>query len=141
MTTKNRMGVPRPGRVLRQGVSLIEVMVALTLFALIASVHTVATMRYGFQARVVALGQARALAVATAADMYSTMPRGAIAGTVGCTTVTDLPEFPHQRCVSTSAVNASITRVMIRIVPTNAALTPDTVTVDRVTGAANSVFN
>lgn len=125
----------------REGVSLIEVMVALTLFALIASVHTVATMRYGFQARAVALGQARALAVATAADLYATMPRAAIAGSTGCTTITDLPEFPHQRCVSTTAVTSSVTRVMIRIVPTNTNLLPDTVTVDRVTGSASSVFN
>lgn len=125
----------------RKGVSLIEVMVALTLFALIAVVHAQATMSYGFRTRVVALGQARALAVATASDMFSTMPRGAIAGFSGCTTINDLPEFPHDRCVETSALSQSITRVTIRIVPANPDLRPDTVTVDRVTGAATSVFN
>ncbi len=124
----------------RRGVSLIEVMVALTLFALIATVHTTATMRYGLRARIAALGQSRAMALATAVDLYSTMPRADIAGTAGCSTITILPDYPHQRCVAVAAVNSTITRVTIRIVPTNTALRPDTVVVDRVTSGGTSVF-
>lgn len=124
----------------RRGVSLIEVMVALTLFGLIATVHTVATMRYGLRARVAALGSARAAALGTAVDLYSTMPRTSIAANTGCTTVTDPPQFRHERCVTSSALNSTVTRLRIVITPANAALRPDTVFVDRVTGSATQVF-
>lgn len=125
----------------RRGVSLIEVMVALTLFGLIATVHTVATMRYGLRTRTAAIGTARSTAISTAVQLYSTMPRASIASNTGCTTVTTIAGFAHTRCVTTSAATSSITRVRIVITPSNAALRPDTVFVDRVTGAATSVFN
>lgn len=125
----------------RRGVSLIEVMVALTLFGLIATVHTVATMRYGLRTRVAALGTARTTAVSAATQLYSTMPRAQIAGNTGCTDITAIANYAHRRCVSTSAVTASVTRVRIIITPTNTSLRPDTVFVDRVTGANTKVFN
>lgn len=124
----------------RRGVSLIEVMVALVLFGLIATVHTVATMRYGLQGRIVALGSARSAAVATAIELYSTMPRGNIAAAAGCTTITDDPVYPHTRCITVTAVTATISRIEITITPTNTDLTPDVVFVDRVTGNSTPPF-
>lgn len=124
----------------RRGVSLIEVMVALVLFGVIATFHTVATLRYGQRANLAALGAARAAAITQSIDLYSSMPRTAIASNTGCSTITTFPKFPHQRCVSTTALTATLTRVTIRIVPTNAALRPDTVLVDRVTTVNNPVF-
>ncbi len=117
----------------RRGVSLIEVVVAMVLFALIATVHTVATMQYGLRQRVAAIGSARTTAVTTAVDLYSTMPRAEIAGAVGCVTITDAPAFPYTRCVTATAATSAITRVRIIITPTNTALRPDTVWVDRTT--------
>lgn len=122
----------------KRGVSLIEVMVALTLFGLIATVHTVATMRYGLRTRVSAIGASRAAAASTALDLYSTMPRASIAGATGCTTITSIANYPHTRCVSVTAPASTITRVRIIITPTNTALRPDTVSVDRVTSTAGS---
>lgn len=124
----------------RSGVSLIEVLVALVLFGIVATVHTVATLRYGQRQRISALGASRAAAITQAIDLYSSMPRGSIAGTVGCTTVSNFTNFRHQRCVSVAAVSTTITRVTIRIVPTNTALKPDTLTVDRVTTNTSPVF-
>jgi len=125
----------------RKGVSLIEVMVSLVLFGIIATVHTVATMRYGVRQRITALGAARAAAVAQAIDLYSAMPRGSIAGTTGCVDITDFPNFPFERCVSVSAVNTAVTRVRIIITPDNPDLKPDTVTVDRVTANTTPPFS
>jgi prepilin-type N-terminal cleavage/methylation domain-containing protein len=125
----------------RRGVSLIEVMVALTLFGLIATVHTVATMRYGLRTRVAALGSARTAAVGTAVQLYSTIPRASIGANVGCTTITDIPNYAHTRCVTATALTSSMTRVRIIITPTNTTLRADTVLVDRVTGANTKVFN
>lgn len=124
----------------RSGVSLIEVMVALTLFALIATVHTTATLRYGLRARLAAVGQSRAAAMATAVDLYSTMPRASLLSNVGCTTITTLTDYAHQRCIDTSTVNSTIKRFRIRIVPTNTALRPDTAWVDRVVSGGVQVF-
>lgn len=117
----------------RQGVSLIEVLVALVLFGMIATVHTVATMRFGLRERVVAIGAARTAAVTLAVDLYSTMPRGSIAGNLGCTTVTTFTNYPHTRCVTAAAVTNTVTRLQIVITPTNTNLSPTTVFVDRVT--------
>lgn len=124
----------------RRGVSLIEVMVALVLFGVIATFHTVATLRYGERANLASIGAARAAAIAQAIDLYSSMPRTAIASNTGCSTITTYPKFPHQRCVATAALTATLTRITIRIVPSNAALRPDTVRVDRVTTVNNPVF-
>ena len=124
----------------RRGVSLIEVMVALTLFALIATVHTAATMRYGLQARVAALGQARASALSTAVDLYSTMPRNNILSNIGCSTINDIAQYPHQLCNDTTSVNSTIMRLRIRIVPSNTDLRPDTAWVDRVIAGNVVVF-
>lgn len=125
----------------RSGVSLIEVMVALVLFGIIATVHTVATLRYGTRQRVTALGSSRAAAVAQAIDLYSAMPRGSIASNTGCTTVTDFPNYPFTRCVTVTAVSGTVSRVQIVITPQNTALKPDTVTVDRVTANTTPPFS
>ncbi len=124
----------------RRGVSLIEVMVALTLFGLIATVHTVATMRYGLRARTAALGTARSMAISTAVQLYGTMPRANIASNTGCSTITTISGFRHTRCITSTAATATVTRVRIVITPTNTALKPDTVFIDRVTAAQTQVF-
>jgi prepilin-type N-terminal cleavage/methylation domain-containing protein len=125
----------------RNGVSVIEVMVALVLFGMIATVHTVATMRYSLRERVIALGAARSASVATAIDLYSAMPRGLIASNTGCTTINTWPNFPHTRCVTTAAVSGTVTRITIVITPTNTNLVPVTVTVDRVTSNTTPPFS
>lgn len=125
----------------RRGVSLIEVMVALTLFGLIATVHTVATMRYGLRTRAAALGTARTTAVSTAVQLFSTLPRGEIANHDGCEDITAIANYPHERCVTVTAVTSTVSRLRIVITPDNTVLKPDTVFVDRVTQNATKVFN
>lgn len=126
---------------LRRGVSLIEVLVALVLFAMIATVHTVATLRYGVRQRFAAIGAARAAAAAQYVDLYSAMPRASIASHTGCTTIDAWPKFPHQRCVTTSSISAAVTRIRIIIAPANTALKPDTLWLDRVTASTTPPFS
>jgi prepilin-type N-terminal cleavage/methylation domain-containing protein len=125
----------------RRGVSLIEVMVALTLFGLIATVHTVATMRYGLRTRMAALGTARTTAVSTAVQLFSTIPRDDIGDHDGCQDITSIENYPHERCATVTAVTTTVVRIQIVITPDNTALRPDTVFVDRVTQNATKVFN
>lgn len=125
----------------RRGVSLIEVMVAVTLLGLIATVHTVVTMRYAMRNRVAAIGVNRAAAISNATDLFTTMPFSAIATNTGCVTITTPTRYEHTRCVSTTAVSGTITRVQIIITPTNTAFRPDTVWVDRSQPPAGSLFS
>lgn len=125
----------------RRGISLIEIMVAVTLLGMMATVHTVVSLRYAVQNRVAANGVNRAAAISTAVDLYSTMPFSAIATNTGCTTISTIPRYVHQRCVTTTAPSASITRVRIIIAPSNAAFRADTVSVDRARPPSGSLFS
>lgn len=115
----------------RRGVSLVEMMIAVTLLGMIATVHTVVTMRYAFRNRIAAVGVNRATAISTAVDLYSTMAYTSIASNTGCVDVTTPAAYPHERCVTTTAPASTITRVMIVITPTNTDFLPTTVYVDR----------
>jgi hypothetical protein len=121
-------------------VSLIEVMVAVTLLGLIATVQTVATMRLAVHNRQAAVGVSRTTAITTASDFFATMPLANIAGNLGCTTLTLPANYPHARCATSSAVNAAVSRIQIIITPTNTAFRADTVLVDRVTTSSAQVF-
>jgi len=125
----------------RRGISLIEVMVAVTLLGLMATVHTVVTMRYALRTRVAAIGVDRASAISTAVDLYSTMPYANLTSNTGCTTVNDLASYPHQRCVTISNPTQAIRRIQIIIIPTNTAFRSDTVRVDRSLPPTGSLFS
>lgn len=127
----------------RKGISLIEVVVAVTLLGLIATVHTVVTLRYAVRNRTAAIGVDRATAISTAVDLYATMPFASLpaSGTSACTTVTSLVNFEHQRCVSVSSPTQAIRRIQIIIAPTNTAFRSDTVRVDRSLPPTGSIFS
>ena len=125
----------------RRGISLIEIMVAVTLLGIMATVHTVVTLRYAVRNRVAAVGVNRSAAVSTALDLYSTMPFSAIAPSVGCTTITTQARYLHQRCVTVTTPTSAITRVRIIITPANSTFRVDTVTVDRARPPVGSLFS
>ena len=125
----------------RRGISLVEVVVAVTLLGMMATVHTLVTMRYALRNRVAAVGVNRAAAISTAVDLFSTMPYSSIATNSGCATIATPAEYAHQRCVTTTALSGTITRVEIIITPTNTAFRPDTVRVDRSKPPAGALFS
>lgn len=125
----------------RRGISLIEVMVAVTLLGLMATVHTVVTMRYALRTRVAAIGVDRTSAISTAVDLYSTMPFANLTSSTGCTTVTALASYRHQRCVTITSPTQAIRRIQIIIIPTNTAFRSDTVRVDRSLPPTGSLFS
>lgn len=125
----------------RRGISLVEVVVAVTLLGMMATVHTVVTMRFAVRNRVAAIGVNRAAALSNAVDLFTTMPYSAIATNTGCTTITLPAKYPHTRCVSTTAPAGVITRIQIIITPTNTAFRADTVSLDRAQPPAGSLFS
>lgn len=130
-----------PRRSNRKGISIIEVLVAVTLLGMIATVHTVVTMRYAQRTRQAAVGVDRASAISTAVDLYATMPWDNLDDVTGCTLVTDHPEYQHDRCVTITNPTQAIRRIQIIIRPTNTAFRPDTVRVDRSLPPSGSLFS
>lgn len=125
----------------RRGISLVELMVAVTLIGLIVTAHTMVTIKYAVMNRTSAIGVDRAAAISTAVDLYSTMPFASLSGATGCTTITTMVNYVHERCVSISNPTQAIRRVEIIIRPTNAAFRSDTVRVDRSLPPTGSLFS
>lgn len=125
----------------RPGISLIELMVAVTLIGLIVTAHTMVTMKYAVRNRTAAVGVDRAAAISTAVDLYSTMPFASIAGATGCTTITTMVNYVHDRCVTVSSPTQAIRRIEIIIRPANSAFRSDTVRVDRSLPPTGSLFS
>lgn len=128
----------------RRGISLVEVMVAVTLLGILVTAHTLVTMKYAIQARTAGLGVDRAAALSAAVDLYATRPFSSIASDTvggGCRRVTAMAKFPHDRCIAITEPSQAITRVRIIIRPVDSALRPDTVFVDRSLPEPGSLFS
>jgi prepilin-type N-terminal cleavage/methylation domain-containing protein len=124
----------------RRGISLIEVLVAVVLLGLIATVHTGVTLQFSVRNRIAASGVNRTAAMSSAVDLYSTMPYTSLAGNTGCTTLTVPAMYPHQRCVTVSALSAYVARIQIIIDPTNSAFRSDTTWIDRAAPPGAALF-
>lgn len=115
----------------RRGISLIEVMVAVTLLGMIVTVHTMVTLQFAYRNRVAAAGVNRAAAMSAAVDLFTTMPFSSLAANDGCTDIAVPAQYPHERCVTITSLSATTVRIQIVITPDNAALTADTRQLDR----------
>lgn len=115
----------------RRGISLIEVLVAVTLLGMMATVHTMVTMKFAVRNRVAAAGVNRTAAMSAAVDLYTTMPYANLGANTGCTSMTVPAMYPHQRCITITAVSTTVARIRIIIAPTGSAFRADTTFVDR----------
>lgn len=125
----------------RRGFSLIEVIVAVTLLGLVAGVHALVAARYTARTRSVGVGVDRAAALATAIELYATMPYASLPADTGCVAITTMPRYEHQRCVTLTNPTQAITRVRIVIDPTAGGLRSDTAFVDRSLPPSGSLFS
>lgn len=135
---------PARRRTNRRGISLVEIMVAVTLLGILVTAHTMVTINYAIQTRTVGLGVDRAAALSAAVDLYATRPFASIAADTvggGCTRITSMTRFEHDRCIAITEPTQAITRVRIIIRPVDTALRPDTVYVDRSLPEPGSLFS
>lgn len=135
---------PARRRTNRRGISLVEIMVAVTLLGILVTAHTMVTMNYAIQTRTVGLGVDRAAALSAAVDLYATRPFASIAADTvggGCTRITSMTRFEHDRCIAITEPTQAITRVRIIIRPVDTSLRPDTVYVDRSLPEPGSLFS
>jgi hypothetical protein len=118
--------------------TLIEVCVALTLFALLAVSHTALTLRFAVRQRAVALGAYRSAALQAAVNTFISVPFDSLAVRTGCRTVAG-SSLQYQQCVTLIAPTPSHATVQITITPST-LLKPDTLLIDRVKPAAAGAF-
>lgn len=110
----------------RRGAGLIEVLIAITIFALIATSHAAVTLRYHTRVKEVKTGAVRSAALQEYIMRLSSVPYDSLAGRVGCVTTTT-GDLPNTRCISVSSLGSTKMRVTLILTPSNTALRPDTI--------------
>jgi Tfp pilus assembly protein PilV len=135
----SQLGAGAPACRTRDGITLIEVMLALVMLAMIIVSNTNITLKFAERQQPVALGAYRSATLTGLIDSYMTMPYDSLSVRTGCTTVTASQSVPfgYTSCVTVTSVTPSESQVQIILSP--AALTrKDTVTFNRGKSAVSS---
>lgn len=114
----------------RRGITLIEVIVALTMFAIVTMTVASFTAQVASGSRVNAVSTVRAGALAAQVNRLEALPYDTLPTRVGCTTVsTGL--LPRNECVGVRDIVVGRREVTFILRPFNSALRPDTVIFER----------
>ena len=123
----------------RKGMTLVEVMFALSLLTMIAVTQTNLTLKLSEQQRSVSLGAYRTAVLTASVNKFMAMPYDSLPVRAGCTTVSaaSASPFGYVSCVAVTDITG--TERQVQIVLTPAALTRvDTVLFLRARNAASS---
>lgn len=116
----------------RRGSSLIEVMVSMTLLALLAVSHTAVTSRFSAGQKKVTLGAYRTATLSGLVNKYIVMPYDSLPFRTGCTTVTATATNPFASTGCVAVADMGSTRRRVQITLASAALSKtDTVIFNR----------
>ena len=124
----------------RPGVSLVETLVAITLMAVVLSGLGGMAFTASRQTVTLTATNLRQGILSREVNRLVAWPYDQLAGTAGCTTVSAGP-FPHQRCVTVTAVNSTRSVVRVIVTPSQAGMLPDTVTLERTRAPVGSVLS
>ena len=114
------------------GVSLIEIMIALTILATVLIALGGLMFQAARHTRLSAAVAYRSAAGNSAAGWVQGLPWDSLSGAVGCTSDSVGP-MAYDRCVTVQTISGKLKRVTVTITPTGALLAaPDTVTISRV---------
>ncbi|HEY7407487.1 MAG TPA: prepilin-type N-terminal cleavage/methylation domain-containing protein [Gemmatimonadaceae bacterium] len=115
---------------LRRGITLIEVVVALTIFALVTVGIAGFTTQVAEGSRINSLASVRAGALAAQVNRLEVLPYDTLPTRVGCTSIS-AGLVPRTECVAVQDIVAGRRRVTFILRPNNTALRPDTVVLER----------
>lgn len=121
----------------RAGVALVEVMVALVLFAITTLGLAAMSVVVARRAVISAATTARAATMGEEFDRLQAIPFDSLAAREGCTVV-DGPPLPHTRCVNIVTLPNGKIQVRLTVTPTDPNLRPDTTTFIRARGAKDN---
>ena len=139
-STGSRTRFVRPRLTERLGFSLVEILVALTIFAVTMSALAVLTLSVGRQS-VDGWGSAQRTAAVTArVNDLAIVPFDGLDARAGCTTISD-PPFPRTECISVVNVTANRKTVRVTITPLDAAFPSKTVQIERTRPPSPNPFN
>jgi hypothetical protein len=130
MRTQLRCRTGPGNAALRRGITLIEVVVALTIFAMVTVGIAGFTTHVARGSRINGLASVRAGALAAQINRLEVLPYDTLPTRVGCTSIsTGL--VPRTECVAVQDIVAGRRQVTFILRPNNTALRPDTVIFER----------
>ena len=108
-----------------RGAGLVEIVLAMVIFAFIATSYAAISLRYATRMRVVAAGAPRSAALSEYLNRLISVPYASVDAQAG-TFTTSTGDFPNTRTitVSTSGLTKTVTLILT---PTNTAIKPDTI--------------
>lgn len=121
--------VPRQLRA-RRGAGLAEMLVAMLIFALIATSYAAVSLRYAVRMRTISAGAARSAAITEYMNRLMAVPFDSLAARAGSFT-TSWGSFPNTRTIIVTGSGNSRTVTLI-VQPANTLIKPDTVSLIRV---------
>jgi prepilin-type N-terminal cleavage/methylation domain-containing protein len=120
----------------RAGFTLIEVMLALSAFAVIVVSLGKATGQLSRQSTNAMFATYRDSEVSRQVSRLSAMEFDSLSAQTGCTSVTATP-FAYTRCIDVTDVTAGQKRITLVVTPVYTGIHPDTTTFDRIASATN----
>mgnify|MGYP003336235468 FL=1 len=123
--TRARRRLTRP----RRGAGLVEIVLAMVIFAFIATSYAAISLRYATRMRVVAAGAPRSAALSEYLNRLISVPYASVDAQAG-TFTTSTGDFPNTRTitVTTSGMTKTVTLILT---PANTAIKPDTIVITR----------
>ena len=123
----------------RRGISLVEVLVALTLLCIVLLALTGIMWEMGRHNRLAALVGARAAELASAASIAEAVRWDSIPALVGCSADTSA-QIAYTRCFELSTPMTGLRQVRVIVVPADVSLRPETLLVNRTRPRSRSPF-
>ncbi len=123
---------PRPkGRVrVRRGAGLAEIMLAMIIFAAVATSYAAVTLRYATRMKTISAGAARSAALTEYINRLMSVPVDSLPARAGTFTTT-AGSFPNTRTITVSLSGSTYT-VRLVLTPSSSTIKPDTVTLTRI---------
>jgi hypothetical protein len=122
------------------GVSLVETLVAITLMGLVLSGLGGLAFTASRRTVDVAARSYRHGILVQEVNRLTAWPYANLGSAAGCTTVST-GTFPHQRCISVTAISSTRSQVRVIVAPSQPGVAPDTVTVERTRPPVGSVLS
>ncbi|MBA4072040.1 MAG: hypothetical protein C0497_09435 [Gemmatimonas sp.] len=126
------MSRPRP----RRGAGLVEIMLAMIIFALIATSYAAVTLRYATRMKTISAGAARSAVLSEYLNRLMAVPFDDLAGKAG-TFSTTAGAFPNTVTVAVAG-SGNMRTVTVTLTPANTAIQPDVVVLTRVKASTTS---